>query len=390
MTWRWQPPVLSPVSSRALVRGMTAAMRLHPLTHGNAVHALCKRYGALDALLTNSGTAALTLALRKLVPANGVVGFPAYACVDLTSAALGAGVRVRLYDLNPDTLSPDIDSLTRMLHRGVDAVVVAHLYGYPADVVRVQEAAAQFGVTLIEDAAQGAGGELCGKLLGSFGELSTLSFGRGKGMTSGSGGAVLVRTTALSDWVTKTRLGLGGVSSGGMQVVTLAAQSVLANPALYRLPASIPALKLGEMVYHPPVPPRSMSAAAASLLCAALDRDREIIEQRKQRARELLIYVKRAEGIEAIEPIAGGESGFLRLAIRDIARRKDAAPTIGAMRGYPLTLDQHSELRPMLLAGERAECGSIMLREGLFTLPTHSHVAATDLARIGQWLASGS
>ena len=107
MTWRWQPPVLSPVSSRGLVDGMSAAIGLRPGPHAAVVSTLCERYSATDALLTDSGTSALVLALRKILPPGGCVAFPGYACIDLTTAALGAGVRVRLYDIDPTTLSPD-------------------------------------------------------------------------------------------------------------------------------------------------------------------------------------------------------------------------------------------------------------------------------------------
>ena len=71
------------------------------------VAALRARYAATDVVLTDSGTSALILALQALVPAGGTVAYPAYACIDLTAAALGAGMRVRLYDLDPATLSPD-------------------------------------------------------------------------------------------------------------------------------------------------------------------------------------------------------------------------------------------------------------------------------------------
>jgi dTDP-4-amino-4,6-dideoxygalactose transaminase len=194
VTWRRQPPVLSPVSSRALVDGVAAAIGLDSNAHEGVSEDLRKRYRCHDALLTDSGTSALILALRRIAP-QGIVALPAYGCIDLTTAALGAGVRVRLYDIDPVTLSPDLDSVRAALRRGVDAIVVTHLYGYPADMFGVASLAAEAGVPVIEDAAQGAGGTLRGSLLGSIGDVSVLSFGRGKGMTGGSGGALLVRTT---------------------------------------------------------------------------------------------------------------------------------------------------------------------------------------------------
>ena len=386
MTWRWQPPVLSPVSSRALVDGLGAAIGLRRSDHQSVIASLCKRYSAADALLTNSGTSALILALRKAVPRGGTVAFPGYACVDLTTAAVGAGIRVRLYDTDPETLSPDLDSVRKVIARGVDAIVVAHLYGYPADVPGVENLAAEHGIPVIEDAAQGAGGTVGGKLLGTFAELSVLSFGRGKGMTAGSGGALLVHTPALTAWTKQLRAELGAASAGGVEVMTLAAQSVLARPAVYRFPASIPALKLGEMVYHPPTEPRPMAAAAAAILQSALKVDDREVEYRRIRAKNLLNRIRDSHGVSAVRPIRGGESGFLRLALIDTGGQRLPRASIGALRGYPVTLGQHAQLEPLLMPGERAGRGAEFLRDRLFTLPTHSRVTQSDLERVADWL----
>lgn len=386
MTWRWQPPVLSPVSSRALVHGMSAALGFRPGHHQTVVTALCQRYSAADALLTDSGTSALILALRRILPPGGTVAFPGYACVDLTTAALGAGMRVRLYDIDPSTLSPDLDSVKRVFARGVDAIVVAHLYGYPADILGVRELAAEYGIPVLEDAAQGAGGTLHDARLGSFGDIAILSFGRGKGMTSGSGGAVLVRTLDLAGWTGRMREELGAASSGGLEVLTLAAQSLLAHPSMYRLPASIPALKLGEMVYRPPTKVRPMAEAAAAILDSALKLDEREVQYRRARAKDVLARITASHAVKPVHPIVGGESGFLRLALLDTAGYRLPRAAIGAIRGYPMTLEQHPQLQPMLVPGERAGKGSETLRDTLFTLPTHSRVNGADLTRLEKWL----
>lgn len=387
MTWRWQPPVLSPVSSRALVSGMSAAIGIQSGHHETVVAALCRRYSAADALLTDTGTSALILTLRRIVPPGGTVAFPGYGCIDLTSAALGAEIRVRLYDLDPSTLSPDLDSVRKVVARGVDAIVVTHLYGYPADILGVQAIAESHGLRVIEDAAQGAGGTLHGNLLGAFGEVATLSFGRGKGMTSGSGGAVLVRTPELAEWISMTHTELGAGSAGVLKVMALAAQSVLAHPSVYRIPASIPALKLGAMVYRAPTEPRPMAAAATAILDSALRMDEREVQHRRARAKDLLSRIDESSGVVAVRPIVGGESGFLRFALLDVGGRRSPRATIGALRGYPMTLEQHPQLQPLLVRGERAGKGSEILRDRLFTLPTHSHVKHADLTRLEKWLA---
>jgi hypothetical protein len=361
-------------------------MGLRASAHELVTSALRLRYGSVDALLTDSGTSALILALRKMVPPGGTVAYPGYACIDLTTAALGAGVRVRLYDVDPATLSPDLDSVRAAIGRGVDAIVVAHLYGYPADMIGVVKLAEERGIPVIEDAAQGAGGTLDGNLLGSLGDVAILSFARGKGTTGGSGGAVLVRTPALAEWTSSVRSGLKTGSRGGAGVLSLAAQRVLSHPSLYRLPVSIPALKLGEMVFHPPRSPRSMNAASAAVLRWTLGLEQREVSARRARAKELLSRIGATPNVVPARAIAGGESGFLRLALLGADGGRTLRPDLGALPGYPMTLDQHVQLRPLLLAGERAGKGSEFLRDRLFTVPTHSGVDAADLVRLSTWL----
>ena len=389
MSWRWQPPAYSPVSPRALVSGFGVAFGLAPAGDEFVVETLKERYSATDVLLTDSGTSALILALQATVPAGGTIAYPGYACIDLTSAAVGANVCVRLYDLDPATLSPDLESVRRVIERGVDAIVVAHLYGYPADITAVRELAAAHGIPVIEDAAQGAGGMLNAARLGSSGDISILSFGRGKGMTAGSGGALLVRTPKLAEWMRRARADIGVSPRGGGEAVALAGQWLFARPLLYRLPAATPALKLGEMVYRPPEQPRAMRLTSVEILRTALRMDPGEVDARCARASDVLSRINGLSRLRPIRAIAGGKPGFLRLALVDGVGDVAPRPTLGAIRGYPLTLDQHRELRPHLAPGERAGNGSVFLRDHLFTIPTHSRVADADAHRLTDWIAFG-
>jgi perosamine synthetase len=389
VSWRWVPPAFSPVAPRTLLSGIAAACGSHSESADDVAEALRARYAAKAALLTDSGTSALTLALRAVVPPGGTVAYPGYSCIDLTTAAVGAGIRVRLYDLDPQTMSPDLDSLAKTVARGVDAIVVAHLYGYPAHMPAVESLAASYGIPVIEDAAQSAGGALENIPLGGFGDISILSFGRGKGATTGGGGAVLLRSETATT-VARLRNQLATAVRGSREIGALAAQWILSDPLLYRLPASIPALKLGEMVYHPPRPPRAMPAAAAAMLSAVLRDNEKEVEIRRARATYLLSRINGSGRVVPIRPLSGAQPGFLRLAVTDATGQLEERAPFGILRGYPLTLEQHQPLRPILMSGEKAGKGSTFLRDRLFTLPTHSRVGATDLARLHDWIARSS
>ena len=387
MTWRQLPPVLSPITLRALADGVAATMGLRRNPSDLVESMVRARYGASAALLTDSGTSALVLALRKMLPRGGTVAYPAYACIDLTSAALASGVRVRLYDLDPETLSPDLDSVRDAIGRGVDAIVVAHLYGYPADMPGIIELAEEAGIPVIEDAAQSAGGSFRGAPLGSFADVSVLSFGRGKGITAGSGGALLARTVASAEWLRSARAELPKGTRGATTMASLTAQLVLSNSALYRVPASIPALRLGEMVFHPARDVRAMSPGSCAVLRRTLGlADRDYVERRK-RARDLLTLMRGNRTIQPARSVSGGEPGFLRFAFLDCTGERAVREDLGAVRGYPMTLDQHPQLRSLLLPGEQAGTGSRILRDRLFTVPTHTGVNRSDVLRIAEWLS---
>jgi hypothetical protein len=342
VTVRWVPPVLSPVSVGALGRGALTAAGVRHAPRQTVIATIADRFDASRVVLTDSGTSALTLALRLTGHSGRPVALPAYSCIDLITAAQGANVTVRLYDLDPRTLGPDLNSLRRALDRGVGAIVVAPLFGYPVDYGAVIAMAHEAGVPLIEDAAQGAGGTYQSRRTGTFGAVSVLSFARGKGTTGGSGGALLFRDVALVSRADEILASLRSGGRGLRDVAALAAQWLFGSPLLYAIPSSIPSLRLGEMVYHPPHEPNTMSDAAATMLESALHADSPEVHARRVRAAELAGLTEASALVNTIHIAPGCEPGYLRFPV--MARgAMIPAPRIGALRSYPITLDEHED-----------------------------------------------
>ena len=128
------------------------------------------------------------------------VALPAFSCFDVAAAAVRFGRPVRFYDVDPATLGPDPESLRRAVAAGARVVVAASAFGVPVDWELVGHALSGSDALVIEDAAQGHGGRWAGARLGAHGRLGVLSFGRGKGWTGGTGGALLVRDAADYPW----------------------------------------------------------------------------------------------------------------------------------------------------------------------------------------------
>lgn len=379
---RRQLPVASPIDPARLVGASVGAAFGNRDALESATRFLRERLGARSVRLTDSGTSALVLALRLAMPNGGTVAFPGYACVDLAAAARYAGVRVRLYDIDPHTLSPDLDSVHAVIERGVDAIVVAHLFGYPADVPAVRELARSAGVVVIEDAAQGAGGEIGAARVGAFGDLAVLSFGRGKGLCAGGGGALLAHDERLSNAVAALTLPESGRGLGSL--VATAAQWMLGRPALYALPSMLPWLRLGEMVYHPATEPMGPTRVTTSLLATAFALEAGEVALRRAHAQTLGAIG--ARDVVAIRAIDGARSGYLRYAVLDRSRKRLADASLGIVQPYPRTLAEQDELRPALVTGEPATHGASELRAALFALPTHHFVGDDDIARLARWL----
>ena len=383
-----QLPVHSPIASSALGRAATHALRRDT----SPLDGLTARVNdALDAeatALTDSGTSALVWALRLAVGRGGTVAMPAYACINLTAAARYARVRVRLYDIDPGTLSPDLDSLAATFRRGVDAVVVAHLYGYPADVPGVMAMAAARGIPVIEDAAQAAGGTLRGVPLGALAPLVVLSFGRGKGVTGGRGGALVARGPTWAREVDALSTVLETPAAGWGDLAMATAHAMLGRPAVYGLPASMPFLRLGEMVYHPAHEPRAMSVAAATLADDAHRRAPAELEARRRNAALISEMVRTSDSLDMVRTIAGGKSGYLRAPVLDWSGARRPDPRYGIWPGYPRTMMEQPELCAQLKFGEREHPGALDLRRSLFTLPAHSLVRQPDLEGMRRWMGA--
>lgn len=379
---RHQLPVSSPITVRGLARGAIAALAGGTSVQRDLSQALAKRFGATKVVLTDSGTSALVLALRLTAGRGGTVAYPAYGCIDLASAAEYAGVRVRLYDLDPTTLSPDLASLEAAIGRGVEAVVATHLYGFPADMPGVAALACRAGVPVIEDAAQGAAGRLHGSTLGSFGPYTVLSFGRGKGLTGGRGGALLAIGEEAA--ATLEELEHNGRSARGVaELLAAGAQWALGRPALYGIPMAIPSLRLGEMVYHPAHEPEPLPAAAAALVLTALEDADDATTRRRFRAEVILRDAPDAVGI--ITSIAGGTSGMLRLPVR-ITTAPEPAARLGVTPGYPQTLFEQTPLRKLLAENEEELPGARTLRRMLHTIPVHDFITERDVNSLRMWL----
>ena len=391
---RFLPPVHSPLTPGAMAAGLRA-MAVGGDTARHALGGVIRtRWAPEQFVLTDSGTSALALALSMAARRDGTpVALPAYGCYDLATAVDTAGVPFTLYDLDPLTLAPEPASVREAVERGARAVVVVHLYGIPVDIDAVRAAAGP-GVMLVEDAAQGAGVHREGRPAGALGDLGVMSFGRGKGMTGGRGGALLLNRADLGGVFNDVvaAIGDGGRGTPG-DVARLAAQWLLARPWLYAVPTALPWLGLGETVYRSPHPPRGIASHSAGVVERTI---RLVRHEAESRRRTAALLTDRLRGVAAVTPVGRipqrWEAGWLRYPALLAAGRGPAAARLrphGVYAGYPEPLSRLPGFGERAIeAGAVRHAGAERLAAELVTLPVHSFVTREDVERLAGALAA--
>jgi perosamine synthetase len=374
MALRRQLPAWSPLTLRAIAAG------LHPPPDAlpDIERRIRTEYGAASVLLTSSGTVALALGYLAAAPPGSRprVALPAWACPDLMTAADAVDAEVVLYDLDPATLSPDLDSLGRVLRTGPHAVVVAHWFGLPVDLRTVEELVAGSGAQLIDDAAQGVGASMLGRPVGSGGSYGVLSFGRGKGRTAGGGGALLANTPDAARRLGEVSDRLAPGRGGAKRVAALLGQWALGRPWLYGIPASVPFLRLGQTIYHRPPALRRMGASAAATLAVVWDPSSEEAASRRRNAERWSRSLEHSPGITTYPVPKDGIAGWLRFPVRvapDSVSRFESSlmRAHGVSPGYPELLGDLPLVKGRLRATAETHTGSRVLCENLFALPVH-------------------
>lgn len=380
MTLRRVAPVYSPISAASLWAAAWASSgkRLAPVPADFTP--LRARYPTKDIIFTNSGTAALCLALRATAHAvrkgrpSARVALPAFCCPDIGTAAVGAGYGILLYDVDPATLGPDTGSLSRALSRGATHVVVTHLFGRPVDVPAITALAQGEGAIVIEDAAQHAGGRWQGVRAGALASWSVLSFGRGKGLNAGGGGAVLFDPGTL----TESSPLLAPRWKSLRTVLTAAAAELFVHPATYWGLAAIPALHIGETRYHEPSPVAGPSAANLALLAAALEAEPRVLAERQRIEAWYCEQLDSRPQLMLSPILPAGTSGALRFPVRIAREHAKRLARFGVARSYPRTLAAYPELAAHIEGPVEPLPGASALAQTLHTLPTHALATDSD------------
>ncbi len=211
-------PPSGKVIGEAELQNMVAASLDGWLTTGRFNDAFEKRLreflGVRHALTTNSGSSANLLAFtaltspalgeRAIKPGDEVIGvaagFPTTVNPILQNGAVPVFVDVEL-----GTYNIDASLIEAALSPRTKAIMLAHTLGNPYNLEVVQALCRKHGLWLVEDCCDALGSTYDGRMVGTFGDIGTLSFYPAHHITMGEGGAVFTNDDELCRIVTSYR-----------------------------------------------------------------------------------------------------------------------------------------------------------------------------------------
>jgi perosamine synthetase len=399
------PPAATPIGIRAIVSGVCGMLRgQKELDRFEAE--LRQHFGVKHCYLVSSGKAAfalILLALKELSPGRQDVLIPAFTCYSVPACVIRAGLRIRLCDLQVDSLDFDFAQLSTMFDgtarpqhvgpTGLLAVVPTHLFGVPSDVARLRELIQGSGVSIVEDAAQAMGVTPSRRGLGTLGDVSFFSLGRGKAFSTVEGGIILTDRDDLAEGLTKLMGGLPRYSAASVLKLILqaAALAIFIHPRLYWLPRSLPALKLGQTLFEPDFPILKMSSFQAGLAREWPRRLEKLQDVRTKNVARWMVALgaSRKRGLGFLK---GQSLSLLRFPVRlrnsetrESVLHESVRKGMGIMPVYPTSINAIPELRG------KVECGAFPIAERcaneLVTLPTHGYLTENDVREIGRVIA---
>lgn len=307
--------------------------------------------GAVDAVGVGNGTEAIELCLRAAGVTGDVIA-PALTAPFTGVGIVAAGCRLRLADVDPDTLLLSARDVAARATMRTVAVVPVHLYGQPCDLERLRMLAREIGMLLVQDACQAHGAQFRGKPLTAYSAYVAYSFYPTKNLGClGDGGAVAVSSPAAAS---KLRILRDGGRKGGQVAHVRGINSRLDEMQACYLRAFLPKLD----------------------------------EWNAWRRRIAAIYAEMLAGVDGVRPVTTSEDSVRHLYVvrakkRDKLREALSRDGIGTGVHYPVPLHLMPAFRECGLKRGDLPIAEKACREVL-SLPLWPYLAEDDARYVAE------
>ncbi|WP_268123035.1 DegT/DnrJ/EryC1/StrS family aminotransferase [Roseivirga pacifica] len=159
-----------------------------------------------EALSVCNGTVAIHLALTALGIGEGdEVIVPSFTFAATINAVIYTGATPVLADVETKSFNMTAEKVEPLITDATKAIMPVHLYGTPCDLNPIQDLCKEYGLLLIEDAAEALGSKYKGISVGSFGDAATFSFYGNKTITTGEGGMVVFADKEIAEKARRLR-----------------------------------------------------------------------------------------------------------------------------------------------------------------------------------------
>lgn len=317
--------------------------------------AFSRHLGGRSSVGCGSGSDAIYLALKGLGVGEGdEVLIPAFTFAATAVAVRRTGAVPAYADVDPATRTLSPEGVLAAMNPRVRAVVVVHLFGYPAPVDAIRKALGSLDVWVVEDACQAHGARRDGTVAGAMGDAAAFSFYPGKN--------------------------LGGWSDGGL--VAFPDQEVAERT---RRIADY-GLERGECVV-----PDGINSHLSEINAAVLQVKLEYLEQWNVARRERAQCYSKILGSKVFVPVEepGAEPAYHAYVVevphRDRVLRALLDEGIQARIHYPLPLHHHSILKNHVRSGQTFPVAE-RLADTVLSLPIYPEMPIEDVHFVGQTL----
>jgi perosamine synthetase len=345
--------------------------------------------------LMSSGRASMSLIFAAMKraspdPKRCEIVMPGYTCYSVPAAAERVGLKIRLCDIDPATLSMKLDQLRSFDFSNVLGIVTANLFGIPNALADIETIARERGVFMLDDAAQALGARYRNRAVGGYGDAGLYSFDKGKNITTIQGGAIVARHGDLAREVDASFTDLPPASTAETlgYTVKLGIYGLLLRPTLYGVTQRLPFLGLGRTPYETVYPVKRYSPTLAGLALRLAKRLDAINATRMENAHRLKSALSGVRGIKLPHYDADAVPVFARFPIlvapekRQLLLDRLSAAGIGATRSYPNALTDVAELADKIVPADRMQPGARQVADSIVTLPTHGYCPADLPARV--------
>ncbi len=157
-----------------------------------------KFLGVSFAVAMGNATQGLHLSLAALgVGAGDEVIVTPYSWISSASCILMQNAIPVFCDIEPETFGIDPQKLESLISSRTRAVILVHMFGYPAKIHQIKELLDKYDIPLIEDASHAHGAKSNGQSIGAIGKVGVFSLHQRKSLSVGDGGILTTDDEAI-------------------------------------------------------------------------------------------------------------------------------------------------------------------------------------------------